>query len=264
MRCRLYIDEVGNGDLKAAANDDNARYLSLTGIITTVSLHDSEFQPDLDLLKEKFFDHCVERPVILHRRDVMDRKGPFSVLHNDQVRAEFDQCLFDLLSSLPYVVITVTIDKKRHLEQYTTWRFDPYHYCMHCMVERFVRWLDDHGPEFVGDVVAEARNKNPDKKLKASFARVYKHGTEHVSVEMMRARLTSSELKLHPKKDNVAGLQVADAIAHPLYRAMRHDRDGVLRPQDFGSRIATMVEEGKYRRSPYNGTINGYGRKWLP
>jgi hypothetical protein len=177
MRCRLYIDEVGDGDLKASANE-NLRYLSLTGVITTLSLHDTRFQPELDALKAEFFGHTKERPVILHRRDVMDRKGPFAVLHDEQTRRNFDQRFFDLLRTLPYAVITVAIDKRQHLQQYSVWRFDPYHYCMYCLVERYVRWLQDHGPNFVGDVVAEARNKKPDKKLKASFKTCLRAGNE--------------------------------------------------------------------------------------
>lgn len=265
MRCRLYVDEVGNGDLNAAAADDNARYLTLCGVVTTVAYHDTRFQPELDHLKADMFGHTPARPVILHRRDVMKRQGPFAVLHDAARRSEFDQRLFALLETLPYQVITVVIDKRLHLQQYNVWRFDPYHYCMHCLLERYVRWLDDHGPDFVGDVVAEARNKNPDKKLKASFARAYSRGTDQVNAGVFQARITSSELKLSPKSENLAGLQIADALAHPLYRAMRQDRDGVQRPQDFGSRIASMVEARKYRRSPYNrANIDGYGRKWLP
>lgn len=195
----------------------------------------------------------------------MGRKGPFAVLHNADRRGAFDEDLLDLLRSLPYTVITVVIDKRAHLQQYSVWRFDPYHYCMHCLIERYVRWLDDHGPEFVGDVVAEARNKKPDKKLKASFDRVYNRGTDNLSASFVQKRLTSSELKLSPKNENIAGLQIADAIAHPLWRDMRHSRENTPRPQDFGGKVAALVEATKYRRSPYNrAVINGYGRKWLP
>jgi hypothetical protein len=265
MRCRLYIDEVGNADLKGSAHDDNIRYLSLTGVITAVKLHDTEFVPALDALKATYFpDHSAANPVLLHRKDIMNRKGPFRVLHNEENRTKFSADLLEVLNKLPYRAITVTIDKRQHLERYTVWNFDPYHYCMRCLVERYVRWLDDRGPEFTGDVVAEARYKQVDKKLKASFARIYKEGTENVPARMAQQRLTSNDIKLYPKKDNVAGLQIADLIAHPSWRAMRQDRDGVQRPNDFGTQVVGILEAAKYRRSHYNGRVAGWDIKWLP
>ncbi|KAB2944105.1 MAG: DUF3800 domain-containing protein [Hyphomicrobium sp.] len=264
MKCRLYIDEVGNGDLNAAVHDDNARYLSLTGVITTLDYHAQRFQPQLDAMKAELFGHTDAAPVILHRRDIMRRQGPFAVLHNEEARRQFDERLIQLLTDLPYVVITVVIDKRQHKQQYTVWQYDPYHYCMMCLVERYVQWLEDKGRALVGDVVAEARNKTPDKKLKASFKRIHVHGTGRISAQRIQARLTSNDIKLHPKSDNIAGLQIADAIAYPSYRAMKNDREKILRPQDFGTRIASMLEARKLRRSPDRRYINGFGRKWLP
>src|SRR4051794_20988562 len=45
MTCRLFVDEVGNGDLNGAATDPNIRYLSLTGIITKQRTHAAVIQP---------------------------------------------------------------------------------------------------------------------------------------------------------------------------------------------------------------------------
>jgi Protein of unknown function (DUF3800) len=261
MTVRLYFDEVGNGDLKASANDDNVRYLSLTGVITLRNLHDKKIQPALDGLKAKFFGPTPERPVILHRRELINRLGPFSVLNDDQIRSEFDKELPGLIDSLPYKVITVTIDKRQHLNQYAVWNFDPYHYCMTCMVERFVRLLDEAG--LTGDVVGEARTKKVDKKLKASFLRLYEEGTSAMSAANIRKRLTSKNIKLEPKSSNIAGLQLADLIAHPSYRAMKLARENKAAPDDFGSKVAEILNAKKYRRRK-DGQIHGYGLKWLP
>jgi hypothetical protein len=45
MRFRLFIDEVGNGDLKGAETDPNVRFLSLSGVITRLDLHDERIHP---------------------------------------------------------------------------------------------------------------------------------------------------------------------------------------------------------------------------
>jgi hypothetical protein len=262
MTVRLYFDEVGNGDLKASANDDNVRYLSLTCIITLRTLHDAKFQPALDGLKAKYFGHLTAPPIILHRRELINRTGRFSVLHNLEVRNQFDNELLGLIEALPYRVITVTIDKRQHLNQYAVWKFDPYHYCMTCMIERYVRLLEE--ADLVGDVVGEARTKKVDKKLKSSFLRLYEAGTENVSGRVVRERLTSKDIKLEPKAANVAGLQIADLIAHPSFRAMRLTRENKEAPKDFGSKIVSILTQKKYRRAKHNNQITGYGLKWLP
>lgn len=262
MRCRLFIDEVGNGDLKGAQNDDNIRYLSLTGILTYRRTHDKFMQPELDQLKVEFFGHTPQRPVILHRRDIINRKGPFAVLKDPSIRAQFDERLLAFLRDQQYLVITVVIDKREHLSRYTAWHYDPYHYCLHCLVERYVSWLARHN--YTGDVVIEPRYKAADKRLKRSFRRLYEEGTAWMSPELAQRVLTSRELKFIPKQENCAGLQIADLIAHPSFRAMRRARDCVAPPDDFGQRIVEILERSKLARHPRNHTIYGYGRKWLP
>lgn len=262
MLCRLYIDEVGNADLKNAPDDPNVRYLSLTGITTFRSFHDTAIQPAIDALKCDLFGHTQVTPVILHRREIMDRSGPFAVLNDDAVRADFDIRTLKLIDELPYIANTVAIDKAEHVERYGVWHFDPYHYCLRCLVERFVLWLKRHG--WKGDVVAEERYKQVDKKVKASFQRIWKEGTDFIAAPVIQQHLTSREIKLYPKMRNCAGLQLCDLLAHPSFRAMRRAREGQEIPDDFGGKIATTLEEKKLARNPRTGVIDGWGRKWLP
>lgn len=191
----------------------------------------------------------------------MRKEGPFSVLQNQDVLQSFNDQLINLITHLPYRVITVTIDKQEHLKRYGTWHFDPYHYCLRCIVERYVLYLNQHG--FVGDVVVESRYKDVDKKLKASYQRIFESGTEHLPAKLIQRCLTTKEIKLSPKSENVAGVQMADLLAYPCSRAMRHSKLGVEPPDDFGTKIVRILDEKKYRRSK-QGVIDGYGKKWLP
>jgi hypothetical protein len=93
MLCRLFVDEVGNNDLKNAPTDTNVRYLSLTGLVIPRQVHDETIQPALDELKAEFLGHTPATPVILHRREIMERSGSFAVLRNDGVRTRFDEGL---------------------------------------------------------------------------------------------------------------------------------------------------------------------------
>lgn len=262
MDFRLYIDEVGNGDLKGAATDPNARFLGLTGIFTRQATHDHAIQPRLDALKEWFFGHTPTNPVILHRREIVRRERAFAVLRNPDTKASFDKWMLRYYAAFPYLAITVLIDKKLHLETYGVWHFDPYHFCMRCMIERYALYLRAHG--WRGDVMIEARFKKADKKLKASFARIYHEGTENIPARTFQSCLLSSDIQMKPKSENVAGLQLADLLAHPSARHMRYEREGIPQPEDFGTKVVQILLDKKYRRHPKTLKIDGYGRKWLP
>ena len=51
---RIYIDEVGNNDLKSSDNP-NHRYLSLTGLIFELNYVKDMVTPTLEKLKQKYF-----------------------------------------------------------------------------------------------------------------------------------------------------------------------------------------------------------------
>ncbi len=111
--------------------------------------------------------------------------------------------------------------------------------------------------------MAESRGGREDRRLKDSFERVYSSGSDFIKPEVFAAHLTSRQLKVKPKSNNIAGLQLADLIAHPSFRATLARKDGQPLPGNFGGRIGEILEAGKYNRSP-RGDIDGWGRKWLP
>ena len=111
--------------------------------------------------------------------------------------------------------------------------------------------------------MAESRGKRADGQLKESFRRVYQRGTVYVRREEFAASLSSGELKVKPKKDNIAGLQIADLLANPSFKFVHARRHGREPPDDFGGKIARILEVSKYRRSP-TGKLEGFGWKWLP
>jgi Protein of unknown function (DUF3800) len=259
---RLYIDEVGNSDLKGASADPNVRFLSLSGVMTKRTLHDSRLAPALEHLKRHFPRSAHGETLNFHRRDIMRREGVFSVLRDPQLLAIFNDELADLVKAQPYLLKTVQIDKKQHMEVYGVWQYDPYHYCLRCLIERYVLYLQRH--DLTGDVVIEPRYKKADKRLKTSFERIYRHGTEHVPPTLIQKRLLSKDIGFFDKRSNVAGLQLADILAHPSARHMRFMRDGIAQPDDYGTRLANILVQRRYARNPRTRKIEGWGTKWLP
>jgi len=256
----MYIDEVGNSDLGASA-DPNHRYLSLTGVVFGLDYVSQEVFPALEALKGRYFESHPDDPVIFHRKELVNKKPPFAVLKDPAVEAAFNQDLLRLLADLDYVVITAVIDKLEHQRRYTVWRYDPYHYCLTVLVERYVRWLQAHNSQ--GDVMAESRGGKEDRRLKDSFERLCEDGSEYVGPELFASYFTSRQLKVKAKTYNIAGLQIADLVAHPSYRATLAWHMGQSRPDNFGGRIAAILEENKYNRG-FRNRIDGWGRKWLP
>lgn len=260
MKHRLYIDEVGNADLNASA-DPNHRYLSLTGVIVELDYVQRVLFPQLEALKKRYFGSHPDEPICLHRKELVNRRPPFAALRNPDVERSFNHSLLNLLRTLNYTVITVVIDKLEHHQRYQVWRYDPYHYALAVLVERFVAWLREHNA--VGDVMAESRGGKEDRRLKDSFERIYERGTEYVRPDEFARWFTSKQLKVKGKENNIAGLQLADLLAHPSFKATlaHHIGDGL--PGNFGGEIARILEAEKYYRT-YRGKVDGWGRKWLP
>ena len=256
----MYIDEVGNSDLGASANP-NHRYLSLTGVIASLDYVASDIHPRIEDLKTRYFGSHPDTPLILHRKELVNQRPPFDALREPAVRYPFDDDLIDLIRDLDYVVITAVIDKLDHLARYQRWSYDPYHYCLTILLERFALWLGGRGAR--GDVMAESRGAKEDKRLKNEYERIYSSGTGNVAHANFVARLTSSQLKVKPKSANVAGLQLADLIAHPSFVSTKARHEGAALPGNYGGVVARILEDTKYRRR-WDGLINGYGRKWLP
>ena len=97
----------------------------------------------------------------------MNKNHPFESLRDPRTEQSFNKSLLGLLRKLDYAVITIIIDKLEHNRRYQRWHFDPYHYCLTAMIERYTRWLQKLRAE--GDVIAESRGKQDDQRLKASF-----------------------------------------------------------------------------------------------
>ncbi len=258
---RMYVDETGNADL-SASDDPNHRFLSLTGIVISHEVTRTLATPELARIKREVFDeHDPDTQLILHRKELVQKKHPFKALKRPEKEAQFNREILGLLQRLEFAAISVVIDKKEHLEKYSVWRQDPYHYCMEILVERYVLWLRTRAGK--GDVVAEARGSAENKRLCAAVQHFYDRGTGYIRAEGVQERLTSKHLKIMHKHENVTGLQIADLVAHPSYVYAKHVFLGEPVAQNFGGQLAAVLGRSKYHRSA-GGRVRGYGLKWLP
>lgn len=256
MKYRMYVDEVGNPDLRSSANP-NHRFLSLTGIIIDLSHVKEIIHPQLEDIKRRYFDYHPDEPIIFHRKEMVNCKFPFERLRDNEIRSEFDEALLRLFLEWEYSVITICLDKKSHFETYQVWRYDPYHYCLALLLERYVIFLGQHDSK--GDVLAESRGGKEDRRLKESFLRLWKEGTEYITPEIFQNVLTSKQLKVKPKINNIAGLQIADLLAHPSRNEILRE-NGLIEKElaPFASKVIKILESKYYRNE---GRI--FGKKFI-
>jgi hypothetical protein len=218
------------------------------------------FHPRLEGFKKEFFDYHPDEPVVFHRKELLKGKSPFSSLKNPDVRRRFNEALLNLLAESNYHIIAVLIDKLEHNEGYPKWKHDPYHYCLEVILESFRLLLSQH--QKVGDVMIESRGGKEDMRLKESFKKLMDEGTQYLTRAEMMSVYTSKQLKAKPKTANIAGLQLADLIAHPVRRwFFKNVVHRTERENTFADKIIQVIEP---RFLGFKGKVLGYGMKKLP
>jgi hypothetical protein len=259
IKYRIYIDEVGNSDLDSST-DPNHRYLSLTGVIFELEYVKNTQTNELEQLKEKYFGSHPDEPIILHRKELVNKKYPFNRLKNKEIELNFNADFLSYLENWDYTIITVLIDKYEHKQQYNVWRYDPYHYCLAIILERYYKFLVDRNA--VGDVMIESRGGKEDIRLKNSFKRIFIDGTNFIRGDGFQKVITSKELKVKSKSSNIAGLQIADVVAYPS-RQFVFEEFGIEKKLKvtFNDEIISRIKS-KYLNK--KGRIKGYGIKLLP
>ena len=255
---RMYIDESGSSD-RGRLDDPNHRFLSLTGVIIEVAHVRDVVQPEIDALKQRYFG----TPVALHRADIINHRGHFSVLKNEPTRSDFDHDLLQHLSDWEYSVVTICIDKKKHSEQPEGLTYEPYQYGLVMLMDRFHHWL--RAKDAVGDVMVEARGARDDRSLKQVFRACMESDTTAMQVRArdLRRTFTSRELKIQSKQALEGGLEIADLLAHPSRDEILSEHGFLNKPMaHFASKLIEQVLAPKYYRN--NGSVAGYGKSLLP
>ena len=75
--------------------------------------------------------------------------------------------------------------------------------------------------------------------------------------------LTSKDIKLKPKMANIAGLQLADILAHPVKQALLFEKGKITDPgKTFGRQIYGSAK-AKFNANTRTGQVEGYGKVWL-
>lgn len=259
-RYRLYIDESGDHTY-SGIDEPEKRYLGITGVIFESEYYRNAFHQQFEDFKQKHFPHSPDEPVILHRKELIGRHGSFWRLRDINNEKAFNEDFLKMLQEKDYLVISVVIDKKAHVDRYGAAALHPYHYCLVAMLERYCGFLNFFNAQ--GDVMAESRGGKEDMQLKEAYQRVYESGTQFREPTFFQKTLTSKEIKVKPKSANIAGLQLADLLAHPCKNEILFEQKRIGKWDEvFGTKVCQCVS-GKYNRHVFKNRVQGYGKVFL-
>ena len=240
----LFLDESGDHNLTVI--DGNYPLFVLGGVIVDKDYAIGPLTEAMDDFKGRVFGRT---DIVLHTADIARNRNGFEALNNPQFREAFYEELNSLAGKLDYTVVACAIRKNDHFRHYGAAAIDLYRISLHKLSELF---CDEIGEVRNGGmIVAESRDTTLDQDLEYTWSSLRRPGAGYSGAEMIRDRIRS--LTLYAKKENIAGLQLADLVVSPIGRHLlgKPDKDDWL------------IVEQKLRRGP-NGEVEGYGVVSLP
>ncbi len=259
-RYRLYLDESGD-HVYRQTQELSHRFLALLGCWFCNPDY-LRFHQALEALKYNYLPHHPDEPVILHREDMINARRAFKVLRDKEGRKAFNADLLRVIDQARFKMVIVVIDKQALQAAYGDAAAHPYHLGLGFLLQRYVGYLNHINR--VGDVMAEARGGKEDRLLAESYTRIYERGVWMVRASTFQAALSSRQLKLKDKRANIAGLQLADILAHPLKQWVLGEYGLIVQDTTtFGQQLAEIAQS-KLNRHLYDGRTEGYGFVLFP
>lgn len=240
----LFLDESGDHNLSVI--DPQYPMFVLGGVIMDKDYAEGALVEKLDAFKQEMFGTT---DIILHTADITRNRNGFEALKDTGFRTGFYQRLNSLMSEANYSVIACAIRKEVHLSRYGVAALDPYLLSLDIIVERFC--FDVGKVSGGGLIVAEKRDPTLDRELDLAWLNLKIQGTRYLQASEIEDRILA--LNLRAKKDNIAGLQLADLVVSPIGRHVlgKPDKD------DW------RIVEQKFRRNR-GGKVEGFSLVILP
>jgi hypothetical protein len=239
----LFIDESGDHSLSVI--DPQYPLFVLGGVIIEKTYAAYELTEQMNTFKQKVFGTT---DIILHTAEISRNKNKFKCLKDPNFRAFFYQELNCMMRQLQYTIVACVIHKDNHLSRYGPAALDPYHLSLNVLLERFCY---DIYPPNMGLIIAEKRDEGLDRQLKATWLNLQSVGTRYLKARKLSKSV--QDFSLHPKTDNIAGLQLADLVVSPIGRHIL----GKPQKEDF------QIIRKKFRKNKV-GVYEGYGLVVLP
>ena len=218
----MYVDESGDHVMDPSKwSSPDARYLGLTGVVIASDTYRTQTHPQFEALKQEFFPHDPDEPLVLVRNQIVGKRNLYQILRDPEVATHWEARIIRFFEFHVSQIITVVLDKEAFLQSSQIHDLGPYSYCLTALTERYGQWLNEVGG--TGDVLTESRGRGEDRRLKEDFRRFMTADADPGNEQESLRSITSSQVKLNLKTDNITGLQLADLLAYPQKRGILLD-----------------------------------------
>lgn len=235
----LFLDESGDHNLTVI--DGNYPVFVLGGVIVDKDYADGPLTEAFDDFKARLFGRT---DIVLHTADIVRNRNGFERLHDIDFRSRFYIQLNSLMQELPYEVVACAFHKREYLDRYGANAIDPYLLGLRVMVELLCGVV---GPVAQGgSIIAEKRGEPLDREVEDTWRILRTRGSRYAEADVIQESIQSLELR--DKKENIAGLQLADLVVSPIGRHIFGKPD----KNDW------QIVEEKFRHSP-DGRTDNYG-----
>ena len=207
----LFIDESGDHGLTNV--DPSFPVFVLCGILIS-SADYGILNQQIVGLKSNFWE---DKKVILHSSDIRKCNNEFQILFNQEIKASFYDQLNTIMADENYKIIAAAIDKKKYINKYGKIADNVYNIALSFILERAVFCMDKvDGDHKSVRVIIEKRGGKEDALLAEHMQKVISRGTYYVSKERIKSLI--DRFRFFDKKEDIAGLQIADLAAYPIAR----------------------------------------------
>jgi len=239
----MFLDESGDHSLSII--DPQYPIFVLGGVIVDKDYAEGEMTKRVREFKLNLFGRD---DLILHTADIVRNRNGFERMKDAAFRQRFLNELNALMQSLEYQIVACVIRKDVHLTRYGVAALDPYLLSLDILVERFCFEIGNRSSN--GLIMVEKRDPTLDRELELAWLNLKIQGTRYIPARTVVERITG--LVARDKRDNIAGLQLADLVVSPIGRFVL----GKSVHEDF------RVIESKFRRR--QGDYRGAGLVVLP
>ena len=241
----IFLDESGDHNL--VKYDIQYPIFTLVGCIFEKVYYEEQVIAKVNKLK---INHFNNKNTILHSYEIRKAKNDFKSLLNPLKRKVFIEDMNILMQDLNYTIISSCIRKDKLTSIYND-PSDPYELSFSFIIERFIKFLQEHNG--TGIISIEARDNKSNNDLINVYNAFRSGRKRYVSQDDFEKHI--QKIEFIGKTKNINGHQIADLVAYPISRFCL-DKDQYKNKPPFS------ILKSKFRRK--GNRVKGYGYKEFP
>jgi hypothetical protein len=207
----LYLDEANK-------NSTNP-FFCLAGIVIRRDEYENSLIPKVNDLKDKYFSTTS---IVFHYTEMKKNINEFKMFIDQNQRANFWQDFNKMLSLIDFTTLGVYFDAENFKSAYRVKHNKHYNYAFINLLNNYMTFLR-YKNQSMGSIVFESRQWNENAEIQRCFMHMLECGTDIYSAKECNELL--STLSFFTKKDNCAGLQIADFVPDSFIRELNGSKN---------------------------------------